>query len=58
MLRAEGFRVLAVEEGLRLYRLLPGAAEREPSRLLELGSKVLSALQLKTGLSVLARLEE
>jgi len=56
MFEAEGFKVLAVQEGLRLYRLLEGAAEKPPSALLELGTQVTSLLQIKTGLSVLARL--
>lgn len=56
MLRAEGFEVLGVQEGLRLYRMLKSAAHKPPSRLLELAGHVASGLQLKTGLSVLARL--
>jgi 2-polyprenyl-3-methyl-5-hydroxy-6-metoxy-1,4-benzoquinol methylase len=57
MLRASGFRILEVHEGLRPYRFLPALADRVPVSLLTAAQRLLAALQIKTGLSVLGRLE-
>jgi SAM-dependent methyltransferase len=54
MLGDGGFRVLGVREGLRPYRLF-AAADWLPPRLNEWAEGALSALQIKTGLSVLAQ---
>lgn len=56
MLEDCGFEVVKVQEGLRLYRLLK-AARNWPHWLLESATTIASALQIKTGLSVLARLK-
>ena len=56
LLRACGFEVLEVQEGIRPYRLLKDYSLRLPGWLHTTGQQVLSALQLKSGLSVLARL--
>jgi SAM-dependent methyltransferase len=55
MLEDCGFEVLAVEEGVRFYRLL-NASRGWPAWLHRGASRLAAALQLKTGLSVLARL--
>ncbi len=57
MLTDQGFRVVDVQEGLRFYRFfeeLPGSAALGA---MSVASRALSAMQVKTGLSVLARLE-
>ncbi|MEM6702203.1 MAG: class I SAM-dependent methyltransferase [Acidobacteriota bacterium] len=54
MMESCGFKVLRVEEGLRPYRF--GAARSAPDFVHAVGERVFSALQVKTGLSVLARL--
>ncbi|MCG8460317.1 MAG: class I SAM-dependent methyltransferase [Holophagales bacterium] len=51
-----GFEVLHVQEGLRPYRLWPAVA-RWPQPLVETGIRSLAALGIRTGLSVLARLD-
>jgi 2-polyprenyl-3-methyl-5-hydroxy-6-metoxy-1,4-benzoquinol methylase len=51
-----GFRVLRVEQGLRPYRFLPDAARRAPLAILGAAERALSGLQIRTNLSVLARL--
>lgn len=51
-----GFEVLKVQEGLRLYRLFAGAVGW-PHWLLEGATSLAAALQVKTGLSILARLK-
>ena len=53
MLEACGFKVLKVEEGLRPYRFNP--VRSAPDFIHAAGERVFSALQVKTGLSVLAR---
>lgn len=55
MLEDCGFEVLKVQEGLRLYRLFPGTAGW-PRFVTEGATALASLLQVKTGLSVLARL--
>ena len=57
MFRDTGFEVVHVQEGLRPYRLLPSAAQW-PQGITESMVKVLAALRVRTGLSVLARLAE
>lgn len=57
MLEDAGFRVLKVEEGLRPYRVL-GKTEPFPDWLHDLGQKIFSTVQIKTGLSVIARLDQ
>lgn len=57
MLEAEGFHILKVEEGLRTYRLLRDHDRWLPDWLHDLGQRLTSALQIKTGLSVVARLD-
>lgn len=54
MMESCGFKVLRVEEGLRPYRF--GAVRRAPDIVHAMGERLFSALQVKTGLSVLARL--
>jgi len=54
MLESQGFRVLAVEEGIRPWRFLSDPENRPARGPLAAGEKLLSALQVKTGLSVLA----
>lgn len=56
MLENCGFEVLKVQEGVRFYRLWR-AAQRWPHWLNEGATSLAAALQLKTGLSVLARLK-
>ncbi len=55
MLEDCGFEVLKVQEGVRFYRLLE-AAQKWPRWLSEGTTALAASLQLKTGLSVLARL--
>lgn len=55
MLEDCGFEVIKVQEGLRLYRLLR-SAQNWPHWLLEAATSLAATLQIKTGLSVLARL--
>ncbi len=55
MLRECGFRVLRVEEGLRPYRF--DALRAAPDVVHRTFERVFSALQVKTGLSVLAQLD-
>jgi SAM-dependent methyltransferase len=55
MLEDCGFEVLSVQEGVRFYRLLK-ASRDWPAWLHRGASRLAAALQLKTGLSVLARL--
>ncbi|MEM9552908.1 MAG: class I SAM-dependent methyltransferase [Acidobacteriota bacterium] len=50
----QGFEVVWVSEGARLYRLLP-ALVHLPAPLLELAGRVVARLGLRTGLSMLAR---
>lgn len=57
LLMTYGFLVLEAHEGLRPYRLLPGGANGLPLWAVRLGERVMAALQLKTGLSVLAKLK-
>lgn len=57
MLRDQGFEIVRVSEGLRLYRLLPLLAKL-PAPLVELAGSVFARLGLRTGLSVLARRRE
>lgn len=57
LLRDQGFSVLRIQEGARPYRFLSNHATRLPVWLHDLGQRVASALQIKTGLSVLARLD-
>ena len=54
MMESCGLKVLKVEEGLRPYRF--GAVRSAPDIVHSVGEKLFSALQVKTGLSVLARL--
>jgi len=49
-----GFRVLKVQQGLRPYRFLTRPPPRVAQPLFEVGERVLSFLQVKTGLSVVA----
>lgn len=56
LLRACGFDVLETQEGLRPYRVLKDYDLRLPQWFHTSGQNVLSALQIKTGLSVLAQL--
>ncbi len=56
LLAAEGFRVLRVEEGLRPYRFSWDWARSLPLWALYSFQKATSLLQIKTGLSVVARL--
>jgi 2-polyprenyl-3-methyl-5-hydroxy-6-metoxy-1,4-benzoquinol methylase len=58
LLRAEGFNVLKVQQGLRPYRFLTRPRPRVPDWLLDWGERVLSACQLRTNLSVIARRNE
>ena len=50
-----GFRVLKVHQGLRPYRFFSSYANRIPTKLLEAGERMMSSLQIRTGLSVIAR---
>ena len=56
LLEDGGFRVLEVHEGLRPYRLVPPTLLQLPAWAVRLGERAMAALQLKTGLSVLAQL--
>jgi len=56
LLEDGGFRVLEVHEGLRPYRLVPPTLFQLPDWAVRLGERAMGALQLKTGLSVLAQL--
>jgi len=55
LLGTNGFRVLRVEEGVRLYRAAT-RTERAPMALHALAERACSVLGIKTGLSVFARL--
>jgi 2-polyprenyl-3-methyl-5-hydroxy-6-metoxy-1,4-benzoquinol methylase len=56
MLVAQGFEIVSVMQGVRPYRFAPAAARTAPLGLIELGTSVFSALQVRSSLSVLARL--
>lgn len=56
LLRRCGFQVLRTDEGLRPFRFLGESARRLPLPLLALAESIASALQIKTVLSVIARL--
>ena len=58
LLCACGFDVLEIQEGLRPYRVLKDYDLRLPQWFHTSGQNVLSALQIKTGLSVLAQLRD
>ena len=59
MLEREGFRVLQVDEGVRPWRFLDrNQIERTSPALLDGAERVLSAVGLRTGLSILARLDD
>jgi SAM-dependent methyltransferase len=55
MLEDGGFRVLAVHEGVRPYRVLPAAGRRFPLWALRGAERLAAGLQLRTGLSVIAQ---
>lgn len=57
LLRDHGFSVLRIEEGARPYRFMSQHAKRLPGWFHDLGQRAASTLQIKTGLSVLARLD-
>ncbi len=56
MLEAAGFRVVKIEEGLRTYRIFRDHDGRFSDRVHDIGQRLFSALRIKTGLSVIARL--
>lgn len=56
MLRQAGFRILSVREGMRLYRFLRRYDPRLPQSIIHGVERLCSLAQIKTGLSVLARL--
>ena len=55
LLRRSGFRVLKVQQGLRPFRFLTRKDPLIQDRFLDWGERVLSALQVRTGLSVVAQ---
>lgn len=57
LLRDQGFSILRIEEGARPYRFMSSSASKLPGWFHDLGQNVASAFQIKTGLSVLARLD-
>lgn len=57
MLESEGLRVVRVQEGMRPYRFMTDAEHTPAPALMETGATLLSLLQIKTGLSVFARLD-
>lgn len=56
LLADSGFHICKVQNGLRPYRFSHQSARRSPLWLLDLVERVFSLLQIKTGLTVLARL--
>lgn len=56
MVREQGFEVLKVQEGLRPYRFLRNADQTPAPGLMEMGASLLSLMQIKTGLTLFARL--
>jgi 2-polyprenyl-3-methyl-5-hydroxy-6-metoxy-1,4-benzoquinol methylase len=55
MLQECGFRVVKIHQGLRPYRFIGAGAARVPTSILEVAEKLMSGLQVRTGLSVIAR---
>lgn len=58
MLETGGFQVLEVQEGLRPFRHFGGRLAHAPDPLVYAFQRLMSACQVKTGLSVFARLRE
>lgn len=56
LLEDQGFEVIRVQEGMRPYRFSTNPESTPAPALMEIGASVLSLLQIKTGLSVFARL--
>lgn len=56
MLSNAGFKVIRIEEGMRPFRLFSNGSRSLPLSLVRIWERVFSACQIKTGLSVIARL--
>lgn len=54
MMSNAGLRVIEIQEGLRPYRVLRRNPRAIPDSLHEIGMKILSACQIRTGLSIVA----
>jgi 2-polyprenyl-3-methyl-5-hydroxy-6-metoxy-1,4-benzoquinol methylase len=57
MLRDQCFRVVKAQEGMRPYRKMTDPDHTPAPQLMELGARLMSVMQVKTGLSVFAILE-